>query len=285
MLDILLDTVLDALKMLPFLFGAYLLIEYIEQRAFHQFESILSKWGRFGPVAGALLGCFPQCGFSVASANLYSKKIITTGTLIAVFLSTSDEAIPVLLMNPKSFGAIVGLIAAKIVIAILFGMIADLLFDSKNGDSNRLTVPSHRKEHGECECGCEHHGGILKEALLHTLNIFLFILMVLLVMNLLIAWIGEDNLAKLLITNSPFQPAIAALIGFIPNCAATVVLSELFLAGNLSFGSLIAGLCTGAGMGLVVLFKSNRDRKKNLKIVGYLYLVSVLAGTLLQFIR
>lgn len=261
--DIILDTLLDSVKMLPFLFGAYLLIEFLEHKASDKLQNALSKSGNHGIVVGAILGTVPQCGFSVAAANLYSGKVITLGTLIAVFISTSDEAIPVLLSSPGNAGVLLKLIIAKIVIALIAGFLVDFVLKARHVQENEPELQDHNVL---CHhCGCEH--GIIRSAIKHTVSIFLFILLVSFVLNGLITWIGQDTISKVLLTDSVFQPFIAALIGLIPNCAASVMLVQLFLAGSLSFGSVVAGLCTGAGIGLAVLFRANRNWKKNLLIL------------------
>ena len=278
-LDVLTDTLIDALKMLPFLFGAYLLIEYIEHKSAGRLERALSRSGKWGPIWGSLLGIVPQCGFSVAASNLYASGMVTAGTLIAVFISTSDEAIPVLLAHPGSLGQLGLILLVKLILAILVGILVDTLFKRSIGEPE---MPRHYDaHHGHCE-HCECHDGIFKTALKHAGSTFLFILIVILVMNSLIAGLGEERLSMLLMTNTIFQPAIAALVGFIPNCAASVVLTELYLSGTLSFGSIIAGLTTSAGVGLVVLFKSNHNLKENLRIIACLYLTALVAGTLIQ---
>lgn len=278
-IDVLKDAVIDSLKMLPFLFAAYLLIEYLEHKSSKKLQAVLRS-GKFGPVGGAVLGCLPQCGFSVMASNLYAGRLISAGTLIAIFLSTSDEAIPVLLANPDRAGVILQLLLVKLLIAIPVGFLIDAV--------GRRFIDA-RPEAGEenlhhlCEhCGCDH--GILKPAIKHTVQIFLFILMFSFLLNLLIAVIGEENLSVILMSNSFLQPLLAGVLGFIPNCAASVVLTELYLAGSISFGSAVAGLCTGAGVGLAVLFKVNRNPKENFKILLILYIVGVLAGMLLQIL-
>ena len=278
-IDVLKDTVIDSVKMLPFLFAAYLLMEYLEHKSSKKLQSILQS-GRFGAVGGAVLGCLPQCGFSVMASNLYAGRLISAGTLIAIFLATSDEAIPVLLANPERANIILWILLTKLLIAIPVGLLIDAagkrFLDAKpeSGEENL----HHLCEH----CGCDH--GILKPALKHTVQIFFFILIFSFLLNLLIAAIGEETLSAVLMSNSFWQPLIAGVVGFIPNCAASVVLTELYLAGTISFGSAVAGLCTGAGVGLAVLWKVNRNPKENLKIVLLLYLVGVSAGMLLQLL-
>ena len=276
--DIILDTLLDSVKMLPFLFGAYLLIEFLEHKASDKLQNALSKSGNHGIVVGAILGTVPQCGFSVAAANLYSGKVITLGTLIAVFISTSDEAIPVLLSSPGNAGVLLKLIIAKIVIALIAGFLVDFVLKARHVQENEPELQDHNVL---CHyCGCEH--GIIRSAIKHTVSIFLFILLVSFVLNGLITWIGQDTISKVLLTDSVFQPFIAALIGLIPNCAASVMLVQLFLAGSLSFGSVVAGLCTGAGIGLAVLFRANRNWKKNLLILLLLYGIGSISGLMIH---
>lgn len=278
LLDVIKETLLDSIKMLPFLFLAYLVIEYAEHRASGKFKDMLVGFGKLGPAGGAILGCFPQCGFSVAAANFYAGRIITIGTLVAVFVSTSDEALPMLLSTPGSAGIILKLLLVKILIAVVAGFLIDFVFSRKK-DS---IAPEHL--HDLChDCGCE-HSGILKSALKHTVSIFLFILLVSFLLNLAITYLGEERLGKLLISGSVFQPFVAGLVGLIPNCASSVVLTELYLSGTISFGSVIAGLSTGAGIGLAVLFRVNHNMKQNFAIVGMLYGIGVVSGLILQLI-
>lgn len=275
MLDIILDTLLDALKTLPFLFLTYWILEYLEHRSGEKLQQILGS-GRFGAIGGALLGSFPQCGFSVAAANLYAGGLITTGTLVAVFLATSDEAIPLLIANPGNWSAIGKLLLTKIIIAILAGCFLDFtgLFFAKQ----KRRIPPHHQPDVTCHC----KSNILLMAIRHTLQIFFFLLIIMFVLNLLIAWVGQEPLAAFLSRHSLFQPFLAALIGFIPNCASSVLLTQLYIAGSISFGAVIAGLCTGAGVGLIVLFKQNHRLKENLCICLFLYVVAVAAGMLLS---
>lgn len=278
MFDILLDALIDSLKTLPFLLGAYLLIEFLEHHASGRITSALSRLGPFGPLGGAVLGCVPQCGFSVAAANFYAGRLISPGTLLAVFLATSDEALPILLSRPQAGGDLLRLLAVKLVAAAVVGLAADLVVSG-------FLKPQRREPfHDLCEdCGCEEKG-VFRSALGHTGKVFAFILLVNLALSLVIALIGEQRLSRLLLAGSLFQPLLAALIGFIPNCAASVLLTELYLSGSLSFGSAVAGLCTGAGMGLAVLFRVNRDLKENLSIAGALYVAAVVTGGICQML-
>ena len=275
LLEAFLDAALDSLKMLPFLLAAFLMIEILEHYSGNYLNRILSRVGRGGPIVGALLGCIPQCGFSVVAANLYAGGIITPGTLLAVFLSTSDEAILIFLENPGNGKEILWLLAIKIVIGAAAGYLIDLLIKKSDG-----------KEPGEMcnDCGCHHggHMGIAKAVLHHTLKMFLYVLVFTAVLNVIIELLGMERLSALLLGDSVFQPLMAGVIGMIPNCAASVMLAELFLNGAISFASVVAGLCAGAGIGLAVLFKVNKDQKENFKIAGLLYGIAAASGILLE---
>lgn len=273
-LEILLDGVLDALKTLPFLFAVYLLIEFMEHKSDNKIEKVLRKMGPFGPVGGALFGCIPQCGFSVAASNLYAGKLISVGTLMAIFISTSDEALPIMLAHPESIGTLWKLLLIKVIVAVIFGIAIDAVIRALGKKANEEEEPFV----GMCEhCGCEH--GIVRSAIKHSLNIFLYIFIVNIVLNAIIAFVGEDTLSSFLLGVRPLQPVLAAVFGLIPNCAASVVLTELYLNGGLTFGSLVGGLCTGAGLGLVVLFKADAKQvKRNLLILAGLVLIGIAVG-------
>lgn len=276
MKEILVDALLDSLKTLPFLFGAYLLIEFLEHRASHKLTGALARLGPLGPVGGAALGCVPQCGFSVAAANFYAGRLISPGTLLAVFLATSDEALPILLSRPQALGILWRLLGVKLIAAAIAGLAVDAL----GSRFFRQGEPFHQL----CQdCGCEGEG-MIRPALKHTGQIFLFMLLVNLGLNCAIQLVGEESISRLLLSGSVFQPLLAGLIGFIPNCAASVILMELYLSGSMSFGALVAGLCTGAGIGLAVLFRVNPNARENGCILGLLYAAGVITGMLCQFI-
>lgn len=281
LLELIFDAVIDTFKVLPFLFIAFLVIEFLEHKAQDKIKHLFARAGIMGPTIATISGCIPQCGFSVMSANLYSSGIITLGTLIAVFLATSDEAILLLATAPNGSFEILRLVITKIVIALFFGYIIYFIEKSKHNHHH------HHHTHDLCEqdhCGCEEDGKILKPALIHTVKVFGFVLIFTIIIDLLVAFIGTEALSRILLSESIFQPLLSALIGFIPNCASSVLLTQLYIEGSLSFGSLVAGLCTNAGAGLLVLFRNKAKLRDNLKIVGILYLCAILPGIILHII-
>ena len=278
--DVLLDAVLDCLKDLPFLFIAFLILEALEHHTSDWMNRTLVRAGRLGPAVGALLGCVPQCGFSIMASDFYAGGVITLGTLLSVYLSTSDEAVVILMSNPEYIGDVGRLVLTKIIIALIAGYIilaAEKAWKRKH--------PGREKEIEDLcrNCGCEHEeGGILKPALHHTGEVLLFLFLFTFALNLLLELIGMENVSRILLADTIFQPVLASLIGLIPNCAASVILTQLYIDGVISFGSAVAGLCSAAGLGMVVLFRINRHRKENIMIVLLLLAVSIIAGTVLQ---
>ncbi len=277
--DVLLDAVWDTLKMLPFLFLAFIIIEILEHKAQDKIQALFTRAGSAGPAVATLFGCIPQCGFSVLCANLYSSGIITLGTLIAVFLSTSDEAVILLAASAGGAFEVFKLLAVKVVIALIFGYI--IYFTEKKKHK------THSHTHDLCQhdhCGCEEHSGVLRPALIHTFKVLGFLLLFTVIIDLAVAFIGTDALSYLLLSDSILQPLLSAVIGFIPNCASSVLLTQLYIEGTLSFGSLAAGLCTNAGAGLLVLLRDKSKFKENLKILGILYVCAVIPGIILHLI-
>jgi hypothetical protein len=276
--DIILDSVLDLLKVLPFLFGAFLLIEFLEHKAMDKVVYKLQHVGIFGPLAGALIGIVPQCGFSVTAADFYGGRLITIGTVTAVFLSTSDEALLIMMSEPSAMPYLLKLIACKVVIAFVFGMLMDFIARIIR---RRIVIEEPFTELCQ-DCHCHENHSIVRAALNHTLKIAGFLLAINLILGTVMELAGEAVIARLFLTDSVFQPLLTALIGFIPNCAASVLITQLFIDGTLSFGSAVAGLCTGAGLGLIVLWRTNHRVKENLLIMAYLYVVSVVSGMVLN---
>lgn len=286
-LEVLLDTGIDALKLLPFLFITYLIMEYIEHKTGDKTKNIIKKSGKWGPVFGAILGIFPQCGFSAAAANLYAGRVITLGTLIAIFLSTSDEMLPILISEAAPIDIILKILATKLVIGIIAGLIIDFIGQAfrkkKERQKKEETVEEigHICEHEHCHCEKE---GIFKSSIKHTLNIFVFIIIISLVMNIAIYFIGEENISNLILNMPVVGPLIAGLVGLIPNCASSVILTQLYLQNVISVGSMIGGLLVGSGIGILILFRVNENFKENVKIVTILYLIGVLSGIIIDLI-
>lgn len=272
------DALWDSVRMLPFLFAAYWLIEYVEQRHSEGVERILAGGGRFGFVPGAVLGLLPQCGFSAMAANLYASRVISLGTLLAVFLATSDEAVPLMLASPGHWRQLAALLGVKLAVALLAGFLADIALRGLVPQSLRGGYLGSARE-VDCHAH-EEDEGILKAACRHTLHIFLFILAFNLALGGLTAAVGGETLGAFLAAAGPWQPLAAGLIGLIPNCVSSVLLTQLYLAGQLSLGGVVAGLCTGAGVGLAVLLRANKSRRQNAFIVLLLYLTGTAAGLL-----
>lgn len=276
MASVIADSFIDSIKLLPFLFLTYLIMEYLEHKAGDRMQTAIRNAGKGGPVIGGILGIFPQCGFSTAAANLYAGRIITTGTLIAVFLSTSDEMLPIMISENAGIGMIVKVLAVKVVIAIIAGLTIDLIF-RKGGKDMRI---EHLCEQHNCHC----ENGIWKSALHHTVEIFIYVLIISLALNLLIAWVGEDVIGSVILNRPVISTIIAGLVGLIPNCAASVIITQLYLDGVLSAGAMIAGLLAGTGVGLLVLLRVNDDRKENLRLIGLLYVIGVMAGIVVELL-
>lgn len=276
-LHVLIHTLLESLKILPFLFLTYLVMEYLEHKMNNKTKKIVEKAGNYGPLLGGILGAVPQCGFSVSATNLYAGRIITLGTLIAIYLSTSDEMLPLLISNGSSIGLIIKILSIKVLIGILAGFAIDFC----------LRLLKKKKEETKIESLCEHEHchcekGILKSAIKHTLSVMLYILIFSLILNIVIELIGEDNIANLILNKSFLGPVIAGLIGLIPNCASSVIITELYIKGVVNLATMIAGLLVNSGISLVVLFRVNKNVKENIKIIGLLYLIGVVSGIILD---
>lgn len=279
MLEVIEDALIDSIKLLPFLFITYLLMEYIEHKTSEKAKEAIKKSGKFGPLYGSILGAFPQCGFSVAATNFYAARVITLGTLIAVYLSTSDEMLPIFISESVPLTTILIVIGIKIVIGMIAGFIIDFVLRKRNKDvCEEQIVDLCEKEHCHCE------NGILKSSIKHTLNIFVFILLITLVINTLIYFIGEETLSTFILNKPIIGPIIAGLIGLIPNCASSVIITKMYLSNVINFATMMSGLLVGAGVGLVVLFKTNKGVKNNIKIMLLLYGIGVGVGILLELI-
>ena len=279
MIDILLEASIDSIKLIPFLFVTYLIMEYIEHKTKDKTKQAIKKSGKYGPLIGSILGVFPQCGFSVSATNLYAARVITLGTLIAVYLSTSDEMLPIFLSEAVPITTILTILGIKLVVGMIAGFCVDFVMRLRHKDEEEeKIIDLCEKEH----CHCEH--GIVKSSLKHTLNIFIFILIVTIIINIAIHFIGEEQISGYLQNQPILGPVIAGVIGLIPNCAASVILTQMYLQNVISVATLISGLLVGAGVGLAVLFKMNKGIKQNFKIVTLLYGIGVIAGIVIELI-
>jgi hypothetical protein len=293
-MSLFIDALIDTSKLLPLLVGVYFLVSFFEYRYGNRMGFLLTHINRYGPVIGALFGCIPQCGFSVVASALYVKRLISVGTLLSVFLSTSDEAIPILLSIPCKAHFVADLIVIKVIIAVLAGLTVDFVIKLRNArvvsdvSSADVSLEDAIKGHEGC---CAHDvdekrstiKSLLIHPLLHTVKVFLFLLAFSLVLNIIVNKVGDARISRLLLSGSILQPFLAAVIGLIPNCFSSVLLAGLFVKGVISFGSLIAGLCAGAGLGMLVLLKENKSFKDTIFIIALLIGVSILAGVLIQF--
>lgn len=275
MKDIIIDTLIDTLKLVPFLFIAFLLIELFEHKFSKKSIKVVESSGKYGPILGSFLGIIPQCGFSVMATNLYVTRLITLGTLISIYLSTSDEMLPILISEKAEFSLIIKILLIKLFIGMLVGFIIDKIFK----------VKKEKKNYDICEeehCHCKE--SIIISSLKHTLNIVVFILLINFILNICFNYLGQDYLSKILLKDSFFGPFISSLIGLIPNCGASVMLTELYINNAINFGSLISGLLTGSGIAIMILFKTNKHFLENLKVIGILYIVGVLSGIIIELI-
>ena len=285
MWDAILDTLIDTVKLIPFLLITYIIMEFIEHKTSHKTKDAIKKSGHFGPLIGGILGVVPQCGFSAAASSLYSARIITLGTLIAVFLSTSDEMLPILISEAAPLTTIMSILAIKVLIAIVMGLVIDFSVAQYRKKKNKSLQEEQtidvlcEKEH--CHCN---EKNIVKSAIHHTIHIFLFILVISIIMNIIIFIIGRDNISHFILNTPILGPMIAGIVGLIPNCAGSVILTQLYLQNLISFGSILAGLLAGNGIGLLILFRINKNVKENLKILLMLYVIGVVCGIIIDVI-
>lgn len=282
MLDIILDVCKDTVKLIPFLYLTFLFMEYLEDVAHEGSVKLLKKFPAVGPLIGSAAGTFPQCGFSAAASSLYSGGVISLGTLIAIFLSTSDEMLPILISEKAPVATILSIVGAKFAIGLVSGIIIDIVFNIWN---KRHPHKEHHI-HDLCEddhCGCEESHNLFLAALKHTVEVLVFIFVISLLAALLIEGIGQDRISEFLSMNEVAGIFLASLVGLIPNCGASVALTTLFLKGLITYGQVMAGLLVSAGVGLLVLFRTNRRNiKGSISIVVLLYAVGVIWGLILS---
>jgi hypothetical protein len=303
MYKVFIDALMDTVKMVPLLLVLFIGIEFIEYKFGNKIISMVQKAGAAGPAVGALAGCLPQCGISVMATALYTQRLATIGTLLAVYLSTSDEAIPIILSQPDKAGLILPLLLTKIFIALVAGYALDLFF-RKSNESTLVHIEAYAQgkddvHHNHAividERACCGHSTsssankfnpkeIFLHPAIHTAKIFIFIFAISLLINAAVFLIGEEAFGKLFLGHTFFQPFMAALVGLIPNCAASVAVTELYLKGAITYGSLIAGLCASAGLGILVLFREEKEKKEIFKVLGLLLGISTLVGSIIQYI-
>ena len=268
----------DSLKILPFLFITYLIMEVLEKKAGEKTNLWLEKAGKAGPIAGGFLGVIPQCGMSTAASNLYAGRIISVGTLVAIYLSTSDEMLPIMISRSVDTMVIAKILAIKVVFAMTAGFLIDFVYCIIKKERHQEMKIHDFCEHEHCHC----EDGVLKSAFRHTLQIFLFVFLITVVLNIGVEVIGEEQLANFILNRPVLGPVLAGMIGLLPNCAASVVITQMFLDGLMSFGTMMAGLLVGAGVGILVLLRVNEDKTESFKIIGALYSVGVLGGIFLN---
>lgn len=278
-----LHAVKDNISILPFLFVTYCLMEFLEHFMAEKSEGAMRYSGKMGPLWGGLLGIIPQCGFSAAAASLYSGGVITLGTMLAIFLSTSDEMLPIMLSASVPFASIARILAAKATIAVAGGFIVDIAV-------RLLKKPSEHEKHIHdlCEqehCHCEEEPSVWKSALVHTVKVFAFIFIVSVLLNLVLECGGESVLERFASSNSVLAAVLTGAVGLVPNCASSVIITQLYLKGIISSGAMMAGLLCASGVGVLVLFRTNRAAKQNVKIVALLYALGVASGLLIDLFK
>lgn len=320
--EVILDTLLDTARLIPFLYITYLIMGILEKRAAGTMRNIVRKSGKAGPVLGGILGVVPQCGFSAAASSFYAGRIITLGTLIAIYLSTSDEMLPILLSESSiGMSTIVKILLLKMGIGVFAGFMIDLLFKNSTEEPKMQLIQNGAQLKGRAgnsmgkmqapkmqagkmgtakmqgssrlsgnetcniaNCICGNGRNVFWAALVHTFRIALFIVGISFALNLIIFFVGEDALKHIFLNKPVIGELLAALVGLIPNCAASVVLTQLYVEGAISFGACMAGLLVGAGVGILVLFRANRRMKENIRVVALLYCIGVISGIILEFL-
>ena len=280
MKDIILDTLIDSLKILPFLFIAFLIIEYFEHKLNNKTKKIISKSGKYSPILGSLLGLIPQCGFGVVATNLYITRIISLGTLIGIYLSTSDEMLPIMLSKKAPLKVILLILAIKFITGFVFGYLIDFVLRKK--------TKNEHVSYDICDnenCGCNHSHNLITASIIHTLKTLIYLVIITFIINVIFNYLGDKYLSRLLLKDTLFAPLITSLIGLIPSCGSSIMISELYLSSAISFGSLISGLLTNSGMAILVLFKSNKNIKENITILAILYIIGILVGLGIEIIK
>jgi len=268
-LDIVKDTLIDGVKLLPFLFITFILMELIEHKFGDKLNNKLKKVNKIGPLLGSLLGIIPQCGISASASNFYITRVISLGTLISVYLSTSDEMLPILISHNSNIFLIVKLLVTKFICGLVFGFIIDFIFRKKEQEEIKDFCELE-------ECDCDH--GVIKSSIIHTLKTFAYILIISFILNIVMFYFGEEFLSKILMKDNILGIIISSIIGLIPNCSSSVLLTELFLNNSISLGQLLSGVLVNAGVGLLILIRFNKDKKENIKIITILLTIGIIVG-------
>lgn len=292
-LHVLEHALLDTVKLIPFLFLTYLVMEYLEHSTKERSKQIMKRSGSFGPLIGGIAGIVPQCGFSAAASSLYAGGVISVGTLLAIFLSTSDEMLPIFISEAVDIRTILRILGLKVLLAVVSGFAVDALWrmGSRRQRAREAQGHGHREHHEKdihdlCEhehCHCE-EGSIWKSAVRHTLQITAFIFLVTLAIGFLVELAGEEQIGSVIGSQPIAGVFLAALVGMIPNCAASVVVTQMYLSGLLGFGQMMAGLLVSAGVGTLVLFRTNKGVRENLGILALLYGLGVFWGILIELL-
>lgn len=278
LIAVIIDTIRDSVLIFPFLFAAYFLLEFMEWKSSQHSIAWITKSSRLGPVIGSVLGIIPQCGFSAVSSEFYTHRIITLGTLISIYLSTSDEMLPILLAEKAAASTILRILLIKAAIGMIYGFLIDLVVTKRHVSHESAECAIHRaKKAADKKFSLKK---TLMDALHHSLQVFLFLFLVTLALNGVIAVIGEENLSHLFINRPVIGELLAALVGLIPNCAGSVIVTELYLSGAIGSGAVLAGLLSAAGIGPLMLFRINKHRKENILILVLLYGISAATGIL-----
>lgn len=277
MKEVILDSLIDTVKLLPYLLATFIILELFEHKMTNKNQKLLTKNKKYGPLIGGILGALPQCGFSSMASNLFSARVITIGTLIAVFLSTSDEMLPIMLSEKTDVRLLISIILFKVIIGIIVGFIIDLIYKKKE----EKTEIKELCEHDHCHCKKEN---IILSSIIHTLKIGLFVLIANLLIGVVIYKVGEDRVSSILLNNNILTYFASSIIGLIPNCAGSVIITELYLSNLITLGTLLAGLLTESGLGILLLFRSNKNIKENILILSIIYFLGVIIGIIVDLI-
>ena len=274
MIEVFLEALTDSVKLLPFLFVTYLVMGLLEKMTSDKSRNLIKQAERIGPLWGSLIGVIPQCGFSAAASYFYIGRVITLGTLISIYMATSDEMLPILISEQVAPGVIVRILAAKVVIGMITGFVVELLFGWMVRH-HKVPEGFEPGERSDCSCCTP---GVLTDAVKRALKVCWFIFLISLVIGVCIDLVGKSTISSVFFSIPVLGEAVAGLVGLIPNCAASVVITQLYLDGIIGPGAMMSGLLVSAGVGLLVLFKENRRMKENLWITVLLYAASVLWG-------